>query len=136
MADKKTYRERTIDVVGADDSSVDRQRLKKTRPGFFKDEPHTQESMMRGLEEAEVAEKGMLGRAANKLKTNILGSAVDNELAGEREAEQAAKNPEGNQAKFRKMMGKNKGGTVVYKKGGKVRGCGCAQKGLTKGRMV
>lgn len=31
---------------------------------------------------------------------------------------------------------KNKGGSVGYKKGGKVRGCGIAQKGLTKGRMV
>jgi hypothetical protein len=31
---------------------------------------------------------------------------------------------------------KKAGGSVGYKSGGKVRGCGCAQKGLTKGRMV
>jgi hypothetical protein len=31
----------------------------------------------------------------------------------------------------------NMGGKVMgYKKGGKVRGCGVAQRGLTKGRMV
>lgn len=34
-------------------------------------------------------------------------------------------------------MGNKKGGKVCgMKKGGKVRGCGCAQRGLTKGRMV
>ena len=35
--------------------------------------------------------------------------------------------------------GYNKGGKIIktaYKSGGKVRGCGCATKGLTKGRMV
>jgi hypothetical protein len=31
---------------------------------------------------------------------------------------------------------KKAGGSVGYKSGGKVRGCGIAQKGLTKGRMV
>jgi hypothetical protein len=91
---------------------------------------------MRGLEEAEVAEKGMVGKALNRLKTNVMGSAVDNELAAEKEAERARKNPEGNEAKFRKIMGKKKGGSVSYKSGGKVRGCGIARKGLTKGRMV
>ena len=31
---------------------------------------------------------------------------------------------------------KRSGGSVGYKAGGKVRGCGIARKGLTKGRMV
>ena len=138
MADKKTYSDRAYDVVGASEDSPDRKKLMKTRPGFFKDERHTQESIMRGLEEADVAEKGIIGRTANKLKTNLLGSAVDNELAAEQEAERARKNPEGNEAKFRKIMGKKKGGSIGYKAGGavKVRGCGIARKGLTKGRMV
>ena len=36
----------------------------------------------------------------------------------------------------RTEMGKKKGGKVCgMKKGGKVRGCGCAERGLTKGKM-
>ena len=155
MADKKTYRERAGNTVGLDEiddpfmtgktleqARKDKERLMKTRPGFFNNtEPHTKESIMRGLEEAEVAEKGMVGKALNRLKTNVMGSAVDNELAAEQEAERARKNPAGNEAKFRKIMGKKKGGSVGYKSGGKVssaskRGDGCAIKGKTRGRMV
>jgi hypothetical protein len=151
MADKKTtYRERAANTVMDELTpeqifinpeapalfKKDKERLKKTRPDWFTDGKHSQESIMRGIEEGEVAEKGMVGKALNRLKTNVMGSNVDNELASIREAEQAAKNPEGNQAKFRKIMGKKKGGSVSYKSGGKVRGCGIARKGLTKGRMV
>jgi hypothetical protein len=113
MADKRTYRERSGNVVGASEDNIDRQRLKKTRPGFFKDEPHTQESMMRGLEEAEVAEKGMVGRALNRLKTNVMGSAVDNELAGE----------------SLKRAGYKAGGKV---KSASARADGCAIRGKTR----
>jgi hypothetical protein len=138
MAEKKTYSDRAYDVVGTSEDNPDRKKLMKTRPGFFKDERHTQESIMRGLEEADVAEKGMVGKALNRLKTNVMGSAVDNELAAERETAQAAKNPEGNQAKFRKMIGMKKGGKVSsYKSGGSVKSAssradGCAIRGKTR----
>jgi hypothetical protein len=156
MADKKTtYRERAANTVMDELTpeqifinpeapalfKKDKERLKKTRPDWFTDGKHSQESIMRGIEEGEVAEKGMVGKALNRLKTNVMGSAVDNELAAEQEAERARKNPAGNEAKFRKIMGKKKGGSVGYKSGGSVssaskRGDGCAIKGKTRGRMV
>jgi hypothetical protein len=58
---------------------------------------------------------------------------IDEELGGETIAEARARRagmPTG------KAVSKKAGGSVGYKSGGKVRGCGIAQKGLTKGRMV
>ena len=43
----------------------------------------------------------------------------------------------GKPPKYKDEVAKRKGGKISsYKSGGKVRGCGIAQKGLTKGRMV
>ena len=77
-----------------------------------------------------------------RLKDNVMGTAEQNEKAKNEMAEQDAKNPDTTQAKVNRMIDKvkpvekKKGGSVGYKSGGKVRGCGIAQKGLTKGRMV
>jgi hypothetical protein len=82
---------------------------------------------------------------AKKLYENVLGTTEQNDKAKKEMAEQDAKNPNTTQAKVNRMIDKIKpaepvkkkaGGSVGYKSGGKVRGCGCAQKGLTKGRMV
>ena len=82
---------------------------------------------------------------AKKLYENVMGTPEQNEKAKKEMAEQDAKNPGTTQAKVNRMIDKMKpaepvkkakGGSVGYKAGGKVRGCGCAQKGLTKGRMV
>ena len=152
MADKKTtYRERSANTVMDELTpeqifinpeapallKKDKERLKKTRPDWFTDGKHSQESIMRGIEEGEVAEKNMVGRALNRLKTNVMGSNVDNELASIREEERARKNPEGNEAKFRKAMGMKKGGSVSYKSGGSVKSAssradGCAIRGKTR----
>jgi hypothetical protein len=129
---KNTYRERsgnTIGLDGAEDTFLtkqdaalakkDKERLMKTRAGFFDKEPHTQESIMRGIEEGEVAEKNMVGRALNRLKTNVMGSNVDNELAAEREAERKSK-----------AVGKKTGG--VIKSSASKRADGCAIRGKTR----
>jgi hypothetical protein len=77
-----------------------------------------------------------------RIKDNVMGTPEQNEKAKKEMAKQDAKNPDTTQAKVNRMIDKIKpeekkaGGTVGYKKGGKVRGCGIAQKGLTKGRMV
>ena len=120
MADPKDYRQRSADVILAGEDDIDRQRLKKTRPDWFKGGKHTQESIMRGLEEAEVSEKGPIGRVVNRLKTNVMGSAVDNELAKEREEE-------------RKAKGMKKGGSV--KSSASKRADGIAQRGKTRGKI-
>ena len=82
---------------------------------------------------------------AKKLYENVMGTTAQNDKAKKEMAEQDAKNPDTTQAKVNRMIDKIKpsepvkkksGGSVGYKSGGKVRGCGCAQKGLTKGRMV
>ena len=79
---------------------------------------------------------------AKKLYENVMGTKEQNEKAKKEMAEQDAKNPDTTQAKVNRMIDKVKpvekkaGGSVGYKAGGKVRGCGIAQKGLTKGRMV
>jgi hypothetical protein len=70
-----------------------------------------------------------------RLKDNIMGTEEQNRMAEEREIERARKNPEGNEAKFRKATGK------PFKSGGKVssaskRADGCAMRGKTKGRMI
>jgi hypothetical protein len=79
------------------------------------------------------------------LKDKVLGTEEQNKAAAERMAKEDAKAPDTVQAKVNRMIKavkteepvkKKKGGAVVYKAGGKVRGCGIAQKGLTKGRMV
>lgn len=49
-----------------------------------------------------------------RLKKNILGDAAQNAKAEEDEKRRARENPEGNEAKFRRMMGKE------FKAGGKV----------------
>jgi hypothetical protein len=73
--------------------------------------------------------------AAKKLYENIMGTEEQNAAAEASEIERARKNPKGNEAKFRKAMGK------PFSSGGKVssaskRGDGCAQRGKTKGRIV
>ena len=82
---------------------------------------------------------------AKKIYENVMGTPEQNKAAEERMAKEDAKAPDTVQAKVNRMVEKikpsepvkkKKGGTVVYKSGGKVRGCGIAQKGLTKGRMV
>ena len=57
-----------------------------------------------------------------------MGNEEQNKAASERMKKEDAKSPDTAQAKVNKVVG--------YKKGGKVRGCGIAQKGLTKGKMV
>lgn len=78
------------------------------------------------------------------LKDKVMGTEEQNKAAAERMAKEDAKSPDTVQAKVNRMVKavkpeepvkKRKGG-VVYKAGGKVRGCGIATKGLTKGRMV
>jgi hypothetical protein len=82
---------------------------------------------------------------AKKLYENVMGTKEQNEKAKKEMAKQDAKSPDTTQAKVNRMIDKMKpaepvkkakGGSVAYKSGGKVRGCGCATKGLTKGRMV
>jgi len=78
-------------------------------------------------------------------KDKVLGTKEQNDAAKARMAKEDAKSPDTVQAKVNRMIDsvkteepvkKQKGGAVVYKSGGKVRGCGIATKGLTKGRMV
>ena len=75
-------------------------------------------------------------------KDKVLGTKEQNDAAKERMAKEDAKSPDTVQAKVNRMVDavkKNKGGKIIktaYKSGGKVRGCGIATKGLTKGRMV
>ena len=138
----KTYRERSSDTVLAKEDDPDYQKLMKTRPGFFKDEKHSQESIMRGLEEADDAEKNFLGRGVSKVKKAILGSDVDNELALEQMRKMDEKSPNTAQAKVNRLLGRKAGGTVSsYKSGGKVssaskRADGCCVKGKTRGKMM
>jgi len=138
----KTYRERSSDTILAKEGDPDYQKLMKTRPGFFKDEKHSQESIMRGLEEADDAEKNFLGRGVSKVKKAILGSDVDNELASEQMRKMDEKSPDTAQAKVNRLLGRKAGGTVSsYKSGGKVssaskRADGCCVKGKTRGKMM
>lgn len=76
---------------------------------------------------------------AKKLYENVMGTKEQNEKAKKDMAEQDAKNPDTAQAKVNSMIDKIKPAEPVKKaKGGsiKARGCGIAQKGLTKGRIV
>jgi hypothetical protein len=137
----KTYRERSSDAILAKEGDPDYQKLMKTRPGFFKDEKHSQESIMRGLEEADDAEKNILSRGVSKVKKAILGSDVDNELALEKMREMDEKSPDTAQAKVNRLLGRKKGGAIKMASGGKVssaskRADGCAIKGKTRGRIV
>lgn len=79
--------------------------------------------------------KDVLKSAGKRLKDNVMGTDEQNAAAEEAEKRRARANPEGNEAKFRRMMGKE------FKSGGKVssaskRADGCAVRGKTKGRMV
>lgn len=69
-----------------------------------------------------------LKEKALEAKEKLMGTEEQNKAASERMKKEDAKSPDTAQAKVNKAVG--------YKKGGKVRGCGIAQKGLTKGRMV
>ena len=126
----KTYRERSSDTILAKEGDPDYQKLMKTRPGFFKDEKHSQESIMRGLEEADDAEKNLLSRGVSKVKKAILGSDVDNELAKERMRKMDEKNPDSAQAKTNKALGMKAGGVV--KSSASKRADGCAIRGKTR----
>ena len=125
----KTYRERSSDTILAKEGDPDYQKLMKTRPGFFKDEKHSQESIMRGLEEADDAEKNLLSRGVSKVKKAILGSDVDNELAKERMRKMDEKNPDSAQAKTNKALGMKSGGKVSS---ASKRADGCAIRGKTR----
>lgn len=84
----------------------------------------------------------MAKKNASLLDKNIRGSKKANDEADARQKAAAEKYPDSAEAKVEKlkaMFGKKKGGIInkiAYKSGGKVRGCGIAQKGLTKGKMV
>lgn len=78
---------------------------------------------------------GAIAALGKRLKDNVMGTEEQNRMAEEREIERARKNPEGNEAKFRRATGK------PFSSGGKVssaskRADGCAIRGKTKGRMV
>jgi hypothetical protein len=83
------------------------------------------------------------GSIIQDLKDKVMGTAEQNEKAKKEMAAQDAKSPDTVQAKVNRMIdkikpeGKKAGGMCKsYATGGKVRGCGVATKGLTKGRMV
>ena len=69
-----------------------------------------------------------------RLKDNVMGTKAQNEAAEADEKRRAKANPEGNEAKFRKMMGKKD----EFKSGGSVRSSaskradGCAIRGKTR----
>ena len=71
-------------------------------------------------------------RGLSALKDSIMGTPAQNKAAAERMRARDEANPDSPLTKMNKTMGY--GG---YKKGGavKARGCGCAQRGLTKGKM-
>lgn len=62
---------------------------------------------------------------------SVMGSKEANDASDKREAERAAKNPDGLEAKFRKAVGKKKGGTVSS---ASKRADGIAQRGKTRGK--
>jgi hypothetical protein len=109
----------------------------KDKKGLFKDTSGLELAQKRA-EELNNPKKSLV----QDFKDKVLGTKAQNDKARKEMAEQDAKNPDTTQAKVNRMIDKIKpeekkaGGTVGYKKGGKVRGCGIAQKGLTKGRMV
>lgn len=81
------------------------------------------------------------GSIFQDLKDKVMGTEEQNKAAAERMKKEDAKSPDTVQAKVNRMIDKvktveKKKGGVVYKSGGSVRGCGCAVKGKTKGRMV
>ena len=84
------------------------------------------------------------GAAAKKLKEDIKSTSpipdfVKKPLTAEQDIREMERlrRVEEKAPTTRTEMGKKKGGKVCgMKKGGKVRGCGCAKRGLTKGRMV
>lgn len=81
-------------------------------------------------------------RGLAAIKDAIMGTKEQNAAAAERMRARDAANPDSPLTKMNKTLGygdgKKKGGKVScgMKAGGKVRGCGCAIKGKTKGRMV
>lgn len=81
-------------------------------------------------------------RGLAAIKDAIMGTKEQNAAAAERMRARDAANPDSPLTKMNKTLGygdgKKKGGKVScgMKKGGSVRGCGCAVKGKTKGRMV
>lgn len=114
----------------------------KDKKGIFKDTSGLELAQKRAAELNEAEKNKDKPGLLQRLKDNVMGTAEQNARAKKEMAEQDAKNPDTTQAKVNRMLDKikpeekNKGGAIAYKKGGKVRGCGIAQKGLTKGRMV
>ena len=78
--------------------------------------------------------KDTVKSAGKRLKENIMGTKEQNMKAEADEKRRAQANPEGNEAKFRKMMGKDD----EFKSGGSVRSSaskradGCAIRGKTR----
>lgn len=64
------------------------------------------------------------------LKDAVMGTPEQNKAAATRMRARDEANPDSPLTKMNKKLGY--GG---YKKGGRVRGCGCAERGLTKGKM-
>ena len=72
------------------------------------------------------------GSIIQDLKDKVMGTEEQNKAAAERMKKEDAKSPDTVQAKVNRMVDK----VVSKKAGGSIRGCGCAVKGKTKGRMV
>lgn len=77
-------------------------------------------------------------RGLGAVKDAIMGTKEQNAAAAARMKARDEANPDSPLAKMNRALGYKKGGKVScgMKKGGSVRGCGCAIKGKTKGRMV
>jgi hypothetical protein len=77
-------------------------------------------------------------RGLGALKDAIMGTKEQNAMAAARMKARDEANPDSPLTKMNRTLGYKKGGKAScgMKKGGAVRGCGCAVKGKTKGRMV
>ena len=76
-------------------------------------------------------------RGFGALKDAIMGTEAQNAAAAARMKARDEANPNSPLTKMNKTLGYKKGGSVSAKKSsGSARGCGCAIKGKTKGRMV
>ena len=95
------------------------------KKGIFKDTSGLDLAKERA-EELNNPKKGVL----QTLKDKVMGTDAQNKAAEEREKARAEANPESNEAKFRKAVGKAKGGMI--KSSASKRADGCAIRGKTR----
>mgnify|MGYP003664883157 FL=1 len=128
MSDNRTPLQKAKDALGSTTADA----YVKPKPKKLKVDPPPKKKLPTLTPQPKYA----TAREAEIAKARAADEKAIKEMLKQKALAKAAKNADMDQDMQRGSKNYEKSKSKGYAKGGKVRGCGCAKRGLTKGRMV